>query len=163
MTVPLHTRPGPQDVYTGRTTNWPMVLAETALVVPLIGFSLTSRSDSTVAVAVPYAVVAVLLLVNVLTATNVRTTVGPNGVAVRFGVVGWPRATYALDDIRSAEVIDLPWWAVVFGFWWTPRRTCFTVRSGPTLRLTLGSGRTVTISVPGPDAAVATLARARVP
>jgi hypothetical protein len=138
-----------------------MVLLSSAATVPLL---LSSRADPR---AVPAEVAAVLGLVlagvaiNLVTATSVRTAVGPNGVAVRFGVLGWPRVTYQVFDIRHAEVIDLPWWAVAFGFWWTPRRTCCTVRSGPTLRLTLSNGRTVTITVPDPRAAAAALALAQ--
>ena len=55
---------------------------------------------------------------------------------------------------RAREVIDLPWWRVSYGLWWTPRRTNCTVRSGPTLRLSLRNQRTVTITVPEPAAAV---------
>ena len=161
MTTSAHASPGPHAVYTGRATNWPMVLLSSAAAVPLL---LQSRADFR---AVPAEVAAVLglvlagVVINLVTATSVRTAVGPNGVAVRFGVFGWPRATYQVADIRNAEVIDLPWWAVAFGFWWTSRRTCCTVRSGPTLRLTLTNGRTVTITVPDPQAAAAALAQAR--
>jgi hypothetical protein len=138
-----------------------MVLLSSVAAVPLL---LSSRADPR---AVPAEVAAMLglalagVVINLVTATSVRTAVGPNGVAVRFGVFGWPRATYRVADIRHAEVIDLPHRAVAFGFWWTPRRTCCTVRSGPTLRLTLANGRTVTITVPDPQAAAAALAEAQ--
>ncbi len=103
--------------------------------------------------------VAVGILGELATA-SVRTAAGPNGVAIRFGWFGWPRFTCSTTDTVTAEVIDLPFWAVTFGFWWTPGRTCCTVRSGPTLRLTLLSGRTVTVTVPDPHAAVAVLTKA---
>jgi hypothetical protein len=138
-----------------------MVLLSSVAAVPLL---LLSRADPRTAPAEVAAVLGLVLagiLINLVTAASVRTAVGPNGVAVRFGVFGWPRATYQVAGIRSAEVINLPWWAVAFGFWWTPRRTCCTVRSGPTLRLTLTNGRTVTITVPDPQAATAALAQAR--
>jgi hypothetical protein len=63
-----------------------------------------------------------------LTAARVRTAAGPHGVMVRFGVLGLPRCTYRLEQIARSEVIDLPVWAVVYGFWWTPSRMCYTVR-----------------------------------
>jgi hypothetical protein len=138
-----------------------MVLLSSAVAVPLV---LESRAGSRTAPADVAAVIGLVLagvVINLVTATSVRTAVGPNGVAVRFGVFGWPRATYQVSAIRTAEVIDLPLWAVAFGFWWTPWRTCCTVRRGPTLRLTLTNGRTVTISVPDPQAAAAALPQAR--
>jgi hypothetical protein len=100
---------------------------------------------------------AVGVLAEVLTGSSVRATAGPNGFTIRWGLIGWPRCTYRLDEIERAEVIDLPWWRVSYGLWWTPRRTNCTVRSGPTLRLSLRNQRTVTITVPDPAAAVAAL------
>lgn len=69
-------------------------------------------------------------------------------------------AVRGLDDIERAEEIDLPWWRVSYGFWWTPKRTNCTVRSGPTVRLSLRNGRIVTITVPEPEDAVAALREA---
>jgi hypothetical protein len=161
MTTSTHARPGPHAVYTGRATNWLMVSLSSVLLVPLI---LASRADpgaGRTQDAVVLGLVVVGVLLEVITATSVRTAVGPNGVAVRWGVLGWPRVTYRVGDVRRAEVIDLPWWAVAFGFWWTPRRTCCTVRPGPALKLTLTNGRTVTVTVPDPETAVAALAQAR--
>ncbi len=161
MTMSTHARPGPHAVYTGRVTNWLMVALSSVLLVPLV---LVSRADPGAVRTQDAAVLGLIVvgvLLEVLTATSVRTAVGPNGVAVRWGVLGWPRVTYRVGDLRRIEVIDLPWWAVAFGFWWTPRRTCCTVRPGPTLKLTLTSGRTVTVTVPDPHAAVTALAQAR--
>lgn len=143
--------PGRFSVYTGRATNWPMVVVSAALAVPLLALGDTGE------LLVPLSVAAVAVLLNVLTAGSVRTTAGPNGVAVRFGVLGWPRGTYAIDRIERAEVVDVPPWFVAHGFWWTPRRTVCTVRPGPSLRVTLTTGRTVTVTVPDPHAAVVAL------
>jgi hypothetical protein len=155
MTTSADARPGPHAVYTGRATNWPMVLLSSATAALFVASPRADPRALPAEVATVFALVLAGIVINLLTATSVRTAVGPNGVAVRFGVFGWPRATYQVADIRHAEVIDLPWWAVAFGFWWTPRRTCCTVRRGPTLRLTLTNGRTVTITVPDPQAAAA--------
>ncbi len=106
---------------------------------------------------VPLSLVAVGMFANVLTASSVRATAGPNGFTIRWGLVGWPRCSYGLDQIEHAEVVDLPWWRVSYGFWWTPKRTSCTVRSGPTVRLSLRNGRIVTVTVPEPAAAVAAL------
>jgi hypothetical protein len=112
-------------------------------------------------VTIPLVLVAIGILLNVLTASSVRATAGPNGFTVRWGMLGWPSCSYDLAEIATAEVIDLPWRSVSWGFWWTPRRTCATLRSGPAVRLTLRSGRTVTVTVPRPDEAVAAINQAR--
>lgn len=148
--------PGPFSIYTGRVTNWPMVILSAALVVPLLVLG-NAGDGSRPGLVVPLLVAATAVLVNVLTAGSVRTAAGPNGVSVRFGVFGWPRGTYRIEHIEQAEVIDLSPWSVSYGFWWTPRRTSCTVRSGPALRLTLRTGRTVTVTVPDAHAAVAAI------
>ena len=154
------TGPGRFSIYTGRVTNWPAVIASSALAVLLLGFPLTSDDDnawSAAGLALFGLLVAVGILLTVITASSVRASAGPNGVTIRWGAIGWPRLTYRLADIERAEVFDLSLWWVAYGYWWTPRRTCCTVRSGPTLRLVLRNGRTVTVSVPDPEAAVAAI------
>jgi hypothetical protein len=158
VSTPIPVHPGPHAVYTGRATNWPAVLLTVALLVPLFLASRSDLGDTATQLVIGLMIAGVL--VEVATA-SVRTAAGPNGVAIRFGVFGWPRFTCSVKDIAAVEVIDLPFWAVTFGYWWTPRRTCCTVRPGPTLRLTLVSGRTVTVTVPDPHAAVAALTKAR--
>jgi hypothetical protein len=152
--------PGRYAIYTGRATNWPMVILSVVLAMPLLVMA-NAGDDDWRGLVVPWLVVALGVLLTVLTGSSVRTTAGPNGVSVRFGLFGWPRATYRLEQIERAEVVDLPFWYVAYGFWWTPGRTCCTIRSGPTLRLTLRTGRTVTITVPDPQAAVAAVQEAR--
>lgn len=150
--------PNPFAVYTGRTTSWPMVAATGAGAVLL---ALTSRQSSVAwddpMVIVPLILIAIGVVAEILTGSSVRATAGPNGLTIHWGLLGWPRCTYRLDQIERAEMIDLPWWRVSYGFWWTPKRTNCTVRSGPTLRISLRNGRTVTITVPDPTAAVAAL------
>lgn len=143
-------------VYTGRATNWPSVVLSGLLLIPLIGMGLSSGSSPSTGAVVLVAVL-VGFFAEVITASDVRATCGPQGVAVYWGFVGWPRARYGLDDIQDAWVAEIPWYAVTYGFWWTPTRTVCTVRSGPALRFRLRSGRTVTITVPDPHAAVVAL------
>lgn len=158
---------GRYSIYTGRVTNWFMVVFTSALTAPLLLLSFMSNGSESgngwgvAGLALMLLLVLVGILVNVATATSVRVTAGPNGVAIRWGLVGWPRLNYPLADIVHAEVFDLSWWWVSWGFWWTPRRTCCTVRGGPTLRLVLRTGRTVTVSAPDPTAALAALQDAR--
>ncbi len=161
MTPPPIAGPNQHAVYTGRTTSWPMVAATCvgALLVVLMGKE-SNGAWGDLLFVVPLILVAIGVLANVLTASSVRATAGPNGFSIRWGLVGWPRCTYPLDEIEHAEVIDLPWWRVSYGFWWTPKRTSCTVRSGPTVRLSLRNHRIVTITVPEPAAAVAAVREA---
>lgn len=151
MTSPRIASSNLHAVYTGRTTSWPMV-ASTCVGALLV---VLNAKQAWGELALPLLLVAIGGLANVLTASSVSATAGPSGFTVRWGLVGWPRCTYRLDEIASAEVIDLPWWRVSYGFWWTPRRTSCTVRRGPAVRLSLRNHRIVTVTVPEPEAAVA--------
>lgn len=166
MTASALPGPGRYSIYTGRVTNWPLVVAlSAALIVPLLllgGLSHGSWLDP-VGPAIPLLIAAAAVLITVLTGLSVRTAAGPNGVSVHCGAVGWPRHTYRLEEIERAEVINLPpsLWRLSLGFWWTPRHTYYTVRTGPALRLAMHTGRSVTITVPDPDAAVTLIREAK--
>ncbi|GAA3454672.1 hypothetical protein [Dactylosporangium matsuzakiense] len=147
------------SIYTGRVTNWPIVLVSAALLVPLL-IGGASADGSPRDLALPILTAAVIVLLNVLTGVSIRTAAGPNGVAIRFGPAAWPRCSYPLDRIASAEVVEIGLRQVAFGFWWTPWHTYCTVRSGPALRLNLTSGRRVTVTVPDARAAAAALQEA---
>ncbi|MGF9755723.1 hypothetical protein AAII07_10985 [Microvirga sp. 0TCS3.31] len=142
-------------VYTGRATNWLGIVVSGLLLVPLLGLTATNSVDTTVVLVALLALIG--LLAEVATASDVRVTCGRQGVSFYWGFAGWPRASYRLDDIAEAAIATIPWWAVSYGLWWTPGRTVCTVRSGPALRLRLHSGRTVTVTVPDPHAAMAAL------
>lgn len=147
-------------VYTGRATNWSSVVISGLLLLPLIGIAAsTSEVRGTVVAVTVLALVG--LLAEVVTASDVRASCGSKGVIIRWGVLGWPRAKYPLSEIDEASVVEVPWWSVSYGFWWTPRRTVCTVRGGPALRLRLHSGRTVTFTVPEPHPALAALRSAK--
>ncbi len=138
-------------VYSGRVTNWPLFWVMNVLAVALIAFSGVPH----VAWA-PIVVAAVVVLAANLTVTSVRTTAGPQGVAVRYGVLGVPRFRYPLGRIAGAEAVDIP--VSRMGGWgihWSPwRGTRLTIRSGPSLRLHLVGGAEVTISADDPQSAV---------
>jgi hypothetical protein len=146
--------------YTGRATNWTSVVISGLLLLPLIGLATTTGSERGTGVGVTV-LALVGLLVEVMTASDVRASCGSRGVTIHWGVLGWPRARYQLGQIKDASVVEVPWWAVSYGFWWTPTRTVCTVRRGPALRLRLHDGRTVTITVPDPHAALAALRSAK--
>ncbi len=147
--------------YTGRRTNWTGVVVSAILVVPLILLA-PAGAEGTVDTVVLLTGALILLgvLAEVVTASDVRAACGPRGVSIHWGLLGWPRMSYALDEIAEASVVHVSWWSVSFGLWWTPRHTVCTVRSGPALRLRLRSGRKITVSVPDPHAALAALREA---
>jgi hypothetical protein len=150
-------------VYTGRSTNWPMIWLSTALLVPFVAMSKGSDASWTDAGQfIPLMVVFIAAAINLLTATSVRTVAGPNGVTVYFGVVGRPRFRYPIDRIRHAEAVQLRSSIWTWGIYWAPRRgLMLTLRTGAALRLVLTNGRQVTISTPDPDAAVVAIDEAR--
>lgn len=160
MTTDQASPTGSRTVYTGRTTNWPMVVATSAGAVLIVVLGATGEGSWS-ALTIPLALVAIGVLANVLTSTSVRASAGPNGFDVRWGIVGWPRCTYALDEIASAQVIDVPGWRVTYGLWWTPKRTSCTIRSGDAVRLVLTNGRLITVTVPDPHLAVQAIRDAR--
>ena len=93
--------------------------------------------------------------------TSVRTTVGPAGVVVRYGVLGLPRFRYPIgEDLarrgrRRADLGDGR-----LGHHWSPwRGTRLTIRSGPSLRLQLRTGKQVVISAEDPATAAAVVNR----
>jgi len=152
-----------KSVYSGRSTNWLMIVLSTALLVPFLWFAADSEGSWTAAgLLVPLIVMLAAAVANLLTATSVRTTAGPNGITVHFGVIGWPRFRYPLDRIATAEAITVPsaWWT--WGIYWSPRRgLMLTLCAGQALRLTLTNGRKVTISTPHPQSAVEAIEQAR--
>jgi len=152
--------PGRYSIYTGRAANWSVILATAAFLVPLLVLGKPS-DGSWLDLALPALILAVVVLLFLLTCSSIRTTAGPGGVSVYFGVLGLPRRTYPLERIERAEVIDLRFWYVAGGFWWTPRCTSYTLRSGATLRLVLRGGHTVLVTVPDPRAAVDAVEEAR--
>jgi hypothetical protein len=148
-------------IYSGRSTNWLMICLSIALVLPLLALGAGSKGSwSSVDFLIPLLVVVSAAAVNLLTATSLRTTAGPNGIAVHFGVLGWPRFRYPMHRIEHVEAIEVSQWA--WGMYWSPRRgLMLTLRNGPALRLTLTNGRKVTISTPQPHAAVMAIDSAR--
>lgn len=152
-----------RTVYTGRSTNWPMIVLTTALVVPLLVMAGAGGGSWTAAgLLIPLSVALAAVVVNLITATSVRASAGPRGVTVNLGVFGWPRFRYPLERIQHAEAITIPASQWAWGLFWSPRKgLMITLRTGPALRLVLTNGRRVTISTPHPEAAVNAIPGAR--
>ena len=159
----MTTEPGPSaaphTVYTGRTSNWQMVAGTSAGAALLVIMGWAGQGGW-LELGLPIALLVIGIALNVATAASLRASAGPNGLDIRWGIAS-VRCAYPLERIARAEVIQVPWWRVTYGLWWTPRGTSCTVRSGDALRLTLTNGRLVTVTVPDPDLAVAAIESAR--
>ena len=145
-------------VYSGRTTNWPVIAVAAAGGIALVVLG-RPWDGPWPGMLVPLAVAAIALAVGLVTSTSLRVTTGPRGVQVRCGVFGWPRFAYPREGISAVETVDLSIWRTWnCGINWTRRGGwMFVLRSGPALRLTLTDGRRVTVGVADPQSATAAL------
>ncbi|MGD9694751.1 MAG: hypothetical protein AB7V42_03710 [Thermoleophilia bacterium] len=161
MTGPSHA--GPVEAYSAHAANWPVLTLVTAAAVPLVALPLVSgRAPSAAGVAMALAIAGVAVIANLVTASSLRVTAGPRGVLVRFGALGWPRFRFPVEEIAGAEATEIPRWSSAWGIGWTRRDGLrLTLRTGPALRLTLVSGRRVTVNVDDPDRARRVLDAAR--
>ena len=146
-------------VYSGRTTNWPLIAAALAfgLALVLLGRPWAGPWPGMI---VPIVIVLAAFVVTVVTSTSLRVTTGPRGVDIRWGALGWPRFAYPRERISAGEIVTMSIWRTwMSGISWSPRAGwTFILRSGPAVRLTLTNGRRVTVGVDDPDAALAALA-----
>jgi hypothetical protein len=147
-------------VYSGRTTNWPVIAAAVAGGVALALFG-RPWAGPWPGMVVPILITVAALAVGLVTSTSLRVTTGPRGVHVRCGVFGWPRFAYPRERISSAEIVTVSIWRTWnSGISWTPRGGwSFVLRSGPAIRLTLTNARRATIGLTDPEAALAALGR----
>ncbi|MFI6999350.1 hypothetical protein [Nocardia sp. NPDC050175] len=140
-------------VYTCRVTNWTMLWFDISLLV--LWTCLLWATGSGVVKFLLTALMAIAL-VKVTVQASQRVSAGPGGLAVNLGAFGFPRVTIAPADIARADIIDLPVtaWSGQGVFWKRRRGWFLTPTRGPALRLTLSSGRRVTVSMPEPAAAL---------
>ncbi|WP_433664146.1 hypothetical protein ACQPW1_19665 [Nocardia sp. CA-128927] len=143
-------------VYTCRATNWPVLWIDIFGVVLATYLGLVSYS---VVLRFLFTALMIIALVKAIVEASQRVSAGPDGLTVNLGAFGFPRVTVARANIARAEIVDLPvtlrsrW-----GTYWTRKREWFlTPNMGPALRLTLASGRMVTVSMPEPAAALAAM------
>ncbi|MBW0269808.1 hypothetical protein ATM97_01400 [Nocardia sp. MH4] len=148
-------------VYTCRVTNWPMFWINVVYLVSLIG-TLTLPTGLSWWSVLLIALLPLNLVVTFV-AISQRVAAGPAGLTVSLGPFGVPRVRVSRASIAHAEMIFLPqtlWsgegvgWGVKHGWRLTPRL-------GPALRLRLTSGRTITVSMPEPAAAMWAMGIAR--
>ena len=131
--------------------------------VPLAGLSRPTDGTPVPNTWVP-SLLAILLVVvvAVLTSTSLRVTIGQRGITARFGTLRLPRFRYPIESIASARPATIRPWATP-GIFWTHRDGLrLALRSGPAVRLTLVSGRHVTVGVDDSGLALLALQRAGV-
>ena len=107
-------------------------------------------------VALPCLVVALMLS----SFSTIAVTVDASGVRIAFGPWGFPTKQIALNDIESAQAIDvrpLRWGG--WGYRWMPwkRASAVVLRKGPGLKLDRVDGRTLVVTVDGASRAAAVL------
>jgi hypothetical protein len=145
-------------VYTGRTTNWPLI---GLWVAALVGLVVVGRpwAGPWPGMVVPLAIAFVLAAGGLMTSTSLRVTTGPRGVHVRCGAIGWPRFNYPQERVAAVDIVTVSRWkSWEYGLVWTRSGGWnFVLRTGPALRLTLTNGRLVTVGVNDPQAATTAL------
>lgn len=104
---------------------------------------------------------AALLVVALATAATltVRVTIGPGGLVVRLGVLGWPRTSVALVDVTTVEVEDVQ--PLAYGGWGfrvVPGARAVIVRRGEGLRVGRRGRADLIVTVDGADEAAGVLA-----
>ncbi|MER6914454.1 hypothetical protein ABT354_22515 [Streptomyces sp. NPDC000594] len=151
-------------VWTGRATNrmqWLLALAGAAFVA--LGVELAVQSSWTSGVAallmsvIGCVAVGLLMLYGTLAFVHVAVRVDSDAVEVRCGHLGLPRRRIPLSQVVSAEfdprVTPRQWGG--WGYRWRPEKgTAVVVRRGEGVIVTLGDGRTFTVTVDDAEAAV---------
>jgi hypothetical protein len=126
----------------------------------LVGLGITVATAVVVSVlgaSAPATVICVgLLLATSLFVSTVRVVVGRGHVTLGQGPLAWPRRDIPFELVTRAEAEDLSTrQAFGSGVGWRWRTTRLTIRRGPTLVLTLGSGEVIRVSTRDPGQAVA--------
>ncbi|MEU7279870.1 hypothetical protein AB0A69_13955 [Streptomyces sp. NPDC045431] len=152
------------EVWTGRATNrgqWLLAAAGAACVA--LGVELAVESPWTSGVAALLMAVigcvaaGLLVLFGTLAFVHVELTVDHEALEVRCGHMGLPRRRIPLKHVVCAEfapsVTPRQWGG--WGYRWRPEKgTAVVVRRGEALVLTLGDGRSFTVTVDDAEGAV---------
>jgi hypothetical protein len=151
----------PRVVYSGHSANWPIMIVSLVLAAPLVIISYANHG-SLEEMLVPFLII-LLIGASVAVSSSLRSTIGPSGASVRFGVLGYPRFHWSLEDIVSAEPVEISKWNQMLGVcWWTPGGGWrLSLRSGSAIRLTLTNGRRVTFDVEDSAEAIQAIEAAR--
>ncbi|MFJ2439513.1 hypothetical protein ACIOWG_03415 [Streptomyces sp. NPDC087658] len=152
------------ETWTGRATNraqWLLATAGAACIA--LGVELAVESSWTSGIAallmsvVGCVAAGLLILFGTLAFVHVAVVVEGDCLEVRCGHMGLPRRRIELAQVVDADfaprVTPRQWGG--YGYRWRPERgTAVVVRRGEALVLTLGDGRTFTVTVDDAEAAV---------
>jgi hypothetical protein len=142
---------GKRVAYSSWAVNWILAVsgASIGLVMVLLAIFLSGHPLGLLISGIIVIIVSVQF-------SSLRVTAGGNGVIARYGPFGQPRFRFSRDSISEAAARDVTICDVGgLGLHWSPwRGTRLTVRTGPTLQLSMVNGCTVLISVADPDHAV---------
>lgn len=151
-------------VWTGRATNraqWLLAAAGAACIALGVELAVDSNWTSGIAPLVMSVVGCVaaglLILYGTLAFVHVSVKIDSDAVEVRCGHIGLPRRRIPLDHVVGAEfapqVTPREWGG--WGYRWRPEQgTAVVVRRGEGIIVTLGDGRTFTVTVDDAEAAV---------
>ncbi len=152
------------DVWTGRATNrlqWAPAAAGAACValgVELaVELSWASGTAALLMAVIGCVAAGLLVLFGTLAFVHVELTVDPHALEVRCGHMGVPRRRIPLDTVVGADfapsVTPRQWGG--WGYRWRPEKgTAVVVRRGEAVVLTLGDGRSFTVTVDDAETAV---------
>lgn len=144
--------PAEPAVWAGRARSLPILVVGVLPATGLAAAALASGTDAAPGVLATGLVVAVAFI----WLSHVRVSVAAAGVRVGFGPFGAPARFLALEEIASAEAIDVK--PLLWGGWGyrlSPRgHERMIVRGGPGLVVLRSNGRRFTVTVDGaPQAA----------
>jgi hypothetical protein len=138
------------------TQTWPAGGA-VALVLVVAGGLLSAVRIAPEALTAGAALVIAGLLVRLL--TSISLAVGPAGLVVRFGPLGWPRVRVPLADVVAVEVEDVE--PMAYGGWGyrvMPGVRAVVIRRGVGLRVRRGDRPDLIVTVDGAADAAGVLA-----
>lgn len=159
VTSPAHTLPsvglatGERATWMGTvTTRWPLVLGGAFA---LVGLTVLITVD------VIIGVVLIVASLPILSFTSVQVVVDRRGLTVRYGPLGWPRNTIALDRIAEASTVDVT--GATHGGWGyrgslkVLGKASLVLRAGEGVRVDLRDGKRFVVTVDGASDAAGTL------
>lgn len=136
--------PGEAVVWVGAASGrTPVVTAAVLLLVAALAVvSAPPEPRTALVIALPLAALAVAAF------GQVRATVGPRGLTVACGWLGWPRLRVPIEDVADVLVEDVE--PMSYGGWGlrqVPGVTAVVVRRGEGLRVERHEGRTLVVTV----------------
>jgi hypothetical protein len=142
--IEVEVTPGEAVVWTsGASSRTPVLIAALLLLVAAVGALLAPPEARTVLV-----IVLPLVALALAAFGQVRATIGPRGVTVACGWLGFPRLRVPIEDVADVSVEDVV--PTSYGGWGlrqVPGATAVIVRRGEGIRVERRSGRVFVVTV----------------